>query len=161
MVKKMLGLVTIGLILFMVALSWQSQSAYAQGDATAEATEEASPYCGTSSATLDANAPKQQPRAATLARGYGVSYEEIIGWFCKGYGFGQIDLAYAVAKASGGGTSPLTVAQVFVMRDADKGWREIAGTAGLTMKDVQHARRMAHKNGQNQGHGNGKGNKHD
>jgi len=38
---------------------------------------------------------QQHPRAARIASEYEVEYEEVIAYFCDGYGFGQIDRAYA------------------------------------------------------------------
>ena len=36
-----------------------------------------------------------------LAQRYGVPYEEIMGWFCQHYGFGEIDLAYSLSRQIG------------------------------------------------------------
>ncbi|GAP14118.1 uncharacterized protein conserved in bacteria [Longilinea arvoryzae] len=60
---------------------------------------------------------EQQPTGQKLAERYGVSYEEIMGWFCKHYGFGEIDMAYTLSQASG-----KTVEEVFAMREAGMGW---------------------------------------
>jgi hypothetical protein len=46
-----------------------------------------------------------------------VAYEEIMGWFCQGFGFGEIDLAYELSRESG-----LPVASVFEMRRSGLGW---------------------------------------
>jgi hypothetical protein len=189
MSKKVLGLITIILVLVLCAASSQSVSVSAQGEATPAATKEAkeneaanSPFCTTTSAasttastaadatpvaTAEAKGPTQQPHAARIAAGYGVSYEEVIGWFCKGYGLGQVEIAYAIASASAKTSAPLTVAQLFTMRDAGQGWGQIVKSANLSMRDVQQARRMArgkapknkeHGNGNGNGQGNGKGN---
>ena len=61
-----------------------------------------------------------QPTGMKLAQLYGVPYEEIMGWFCKHYGFGEIDLAYTLARTSG-----KTVEEVFAMREAGMGWGNI------------------------------------
>ncbi len=61
-----------------------------------------------------------QPTGEKLALRYGVPYEEIMGWFCKHYGFGEIDLAYSLSLASG-----KTVEEVFAMREAGMGWGNI------------------------------------
>jgi hypothetical protein len=37
-----------------------------------------------------------QPRAEQIAAKYGVTYNEVIGWYCDGYNWGQIDLAYSL-----------------------------------------------------------------
>jgi len=171
MSKKVISVVTLALILSLFALGTQTHSIYADGAATAPATERpegtreanTSPFCAginANAATPEANGPQQQPRAAMIAAAYGVTYEEVIGWFCKGYGFGQIDRAYAIAKLSAQGKTPMTAAQVLAQVDAGTGWGEIVSAAGLTMKDVNQARRAAfgHGRGNGNGHGKGKGN---
>ena len=55
-----------------------------------------------------------------LATQWGVSYQEIIGWFCQGFGFGEIDLAYELAKESG-----KPVADIFMMKSNGDGWGKI------------------------------------
>jgi hypothetical protein len=55
-----------------------------------------------------------------LADTYGVGYDEIMGWFCSGFGFGEIDLAYSLSLESG-----VPVADIFAMRDAGMGWGQI------------------------------------
>ena len=60
------------------------------------------------------------PTGLTLAQRYGVPYEEIMGWFCQGFGFGEIDLAYGLSRESG-----KTVSEIFDMRKAGMGWGEI------------------------------------
>jgi hypothetical protein len=62
----------------------------------------------------------QQPEGLRLAQRWGVSYEEIMGWFCQGYGFGEIDLAYELAQQSG-----KPVNEVFAMRASGMGWGNI------------------------------------
>jgi hypothetical protein len=56
----------------------------------------------------------------TLAERYGVSYEEIMGWFCQRFGFGEIDLAYGLSRQTG-----VPVADIFDMRKSGLGWGEI------------------------------------
>lgn len=63
---------------------------------------------------------KQQPDALKLAERYGVTYEEIMEWFCQGFGFGEIDLAYELSAASG-----QSVDAVFAMRADGTGWGQI------------------------------------
>lgn len=69
-----------------------------------------------------------QPKAQTLADQYGVPYEEIMGWFCQGFGFGEIDLAYSLSVETG-----VPVADIFAMKSAGQGWgeikKELTGTA--------------------------------
>jgi hypothetical protein len=61
-----------------------------------------------------------QPKAQTLAEKYGVPYDEIMGWFCQGFGFGEIDLAYGLSLETG-----VPVADVFALRQQGLGWGEI------------------------------------
>jgi hypothetical protein len=55
-----------------------------------------------------------------LAEKYNVPYEEIMGWFCQGFGFGEIDLAYSLSYMSG-----TPVAEIFAMKSGGMGWGEI------------------------------------
>jgi len=61
-----------------------------------------------------------QPKGQSLADEYGVSYEEIMGWFCQGFGFGEIDQAYALSLETG-----IPVEEIFEMRNSGMGWGEI------------------------------------
>lgn len=61
-----------------------------------------------------------QPKGQTLASKYGVSYDTIMRWFCQGFGFGEIDLAYGLSRQSG-----VPVEQIFAMRQSGLGWGEI------------------------------------
>jgi hypothetical protein len=60
------------------------------------------------------------PTGTKLALRYGVTYEEIMGWFCQGFGFGEIDLAYSLSLQSG-----VPVEQIFDMRKSGMGWGNI------------------------------------
>ncbi|MEJ2706771.1 MAG: DUF5666 domain-containing protein [Anaerolineales bacterium] len=60
------------------------------------------------------------PTGMTLAERYGVPYEEIMGWFCQGFGFGEIDLAYSLSLQSG-----TPVEQIFQMKMDGMGWGNI------------------------------------
>jgi hypothetical protein len=60
------------------------------------------------------------PTGQTLAERYGVSYDVIMGWFCQGYGFGEIDLVYSLSQESG-----IPVEQIFAMRESGMGWGTI------------------------------------
>jgi len=70
------------------------------------------------------------PHATTLAANYGVSYEEIMDWFCQGYGFGEIELAYLLSEEVG-----LTAEEVFALRAEGMGWgnirKELGAAPGL------------------------------
>ena len=61
-----------------------------------------------------------QPKGQDLAAQYGVSYEEIMGWFCQGFGFGEIDLVYSLSVQSG-----KPVAEIFALKQGGMGWGEI------------------------------------
>jgi hypothetical protein len=60
------------------------------------------------------------PKGMNLAQKYGVSYEEIMGWFCKRFGFGEIDLAYGLSVQYG-----VPVEEVFGLRESGMGWGQI------------------------------------
>ncbi|MBI4928672.1 MAG: FecR domain-containing protein [Anaerolineae bacterium] len=62
----------------------------------------------------------EQPKGASLAAKWGVPYEEIMGWFCQRYGFGEIDLAYELAAMSG-----KPVDEIFAMRASGMGWGNV------------------------------------
>ncbi len=61
-----------------------------------------------------------QPKGQTLADDYGVTYEEIMGWFCQRFGFGEIELAYSLSGQHG-----IPVEQIFAMRSTGSGWGQI------------------------------------
>lgn len=66
------------------------------------------------------NEDKQQPEAVTLAERYGVTYEEIMNWFCLNNGFGEIDLAYSLSQET-----EIPVEEIFAMRESGMGWGQI------------------------------------
>ena len=68
----------------------------------------------------DCTGANPQPKGQKLAELYGVPYEEIMGWFCQGFGFGEIDLAYSLSVQTG-----TPVAQIFAMKQSGLGWGEI------------------------------------
>ena len=43
-----------------------------------------------------------------------------MGWFCQGFGFGEIDLAYSLSNQTG-----VPVDQIFAMKSSGLGWGEI------------------------------------
>ena len=57
------------------------------------------------------------PAALKIAQRFSVTPEEIMAWFCKGFGFGEIDLAYDLSLSSG-----LPVSDIFSMRSSGLGW---------------------------------------
>ncbi|MEJ5313825.1 MULTISPECIES: DUF5666 domain-containing protein [Anaerolinea] len=92
---------------------------------TLEATPTVEPTQGTR-AGCDAG-DKQHPEGLRLAERYGVPYEEIMGWFCRGYGFGEIDLAYEMSVQSG-----MPVTDIFAMRESGMGWGNIKKAVEVT-----------------------------
>jgi hypothetical protein len=75
--------------------------------------------------TTDCTGADPHPHGTTLALQFGVPYEEIMGWFCSGYGFGEIEHAYELSLASG-----VPVADIFAMRAAGLGWGQIEQQLG-------------------------------
>jgi len=67
---------------------------------------------------------RDHPHGLTLAVAIGVSYDEIMGWFCQGFGFGEIKLAYSLSDQSG-----KSVESIFAERAGGKGW-------GILMKEL-------------------------
>ncbi len=61
-----------------------------------------------------------QPVAQRLADAFGVSYGEIMGWHCQGFGFGEIAKAYLLAKKTGKSAS-----DYFGMKKGGQGWGNI------------------------------------
>jgi len=60
------------------------------------------------------------PAAEKLAREFGVSGDEIWDWFCKGFGFGEVTLAYHISEQTG-----VPVAEIFERRARGQGWGSI------------------------------------
>ena len=61
-----------------------------------------------------------------LAERYEVDYEEIAGWYCSGYEFSEIALAYEIAVRT-----DYCVEEIFIMRDDGLTWYEIIEIVGL------------------------------
>jgi hypothetical protein len=72
-----------------------------------------------SSAAVDCAAVETQPEAARLAELYQVPIAEIMGWFCQGYGFGEIDQVYSLRSGD------LSVEAIFASRSMGQGMGEI------------------------------------
>ena len=84
--------------------------------------QRSSPFCTTEETDF------QHPVAANIADTYGATYEEVIGYFCEGYGFGEIMLAYMTA----GSTEPPTrVADLLEQKGQGNGWGKIWKAMGL------------------------------
>lgn len=71
-------------------------------------------------AVTDCTGANPQPTGERLRQQYNVPYEEIMGWFCQGFGFGEIDLAYSLSLQSG-----KPVKDIFAMKSSGMGWGEI------------------------------------
>jgi len=111
--------------------------------ATAEATPLQTP--------TGCNKGSTQPVAESLAGSFGVPVSEIVGWFCKGYGFGEIARVYLLAQK--GGT--LTPDQIFAMLAAGKSWEQIILAAGVSPKDLAPGAVISAGKGHSKGNGNG------
>jgi septal ring-binding cell division protein DamX len=95
----------------------------------------------TAPATVPATAPATQqatcgsgnthPVASRMADEFGVSYDEIMGWHCKGFGFGEIAKAYLLAKKTG-----KLPGDYFAMRSAGKGWGNIFKEEEVKPRDL-------------------------
>ncbi len=90
------------------------------------------------------------PVAMRLAEAFGVPYEEIIGWHCAGFGFGEITRAYLLADATG-----LTPDTYFAQRNAGIGWGQIIREAGVHPSDLAPGQVIRRNNGHGNGNGNG------
>ena len=85
-----------------------------------------------------------------------------MGWFCQGFGFGEIDLAYTLSRQWG-----VPVDQIFAMKSSGMGWgvikKNLAASPTPTpggMDGSQPATPMPpNNNGHGNGNGNGNGNK--
>lgn len=69
----------------------------------------------------DCTGAEPQPKGQELAdRYHDVEYEEIMGWFCQRFGFGEIELAYQLSEQSG-----MSVEDIFALRRSGLGWGQI------------------------------------
>ena len=69
---------------------------------------------------IDCTGADPHPTGSKLADRYGVSYEEIMGWKCQKFGFGEIDLAYGLSQQTG-----VPVEEIFAMKSGGMGWGNI------------------------------------
>ncbi|MBI5653231.1 MAG: hypothetical protein HZC40_22715 [Chloroflexi bacterium] len=67
---------------------------------------------------------KQVPQA--IADHFEVNVANVVEWHTKGFGYGEIVKAYALAQETG-----KTVAEIFALVEAGKGWGEIIKDLGL------------------------------
>jgi len=97
-----------------------SQTPTAQVSETLTPTPAASYTLTPSSQSACQSGAEPQPEAVRLAAQYGVSADEIMKWFCQGFGFGEIDQAYALSAEIG-----VPVNDIFTLRSSGLGWGEI------------------------------------
>ena len=74
----------------------------------------------------------EHPTGAKLASRYGVAYADIMHWFCRRYGFGEIDLAYTIRDFA-----KVSVDEVFALRESGWGWGKIMKFYGMSGKNGQ------------------------
>jgi hypothetical protein len=67
------------------------------------------------------------PTGERLAFEYGVTYDEIMTWFCQGFGFGEIRLAYNIAY-----TMDVAIEEVFGLRSGGMGWGQVMQEYDIT-----------------------------
>ncbi len=82
------------------------------------------------------------PIALAYAREFGVSYEEIVGWRCLGFGYGEIARAYVLAYETG--ADPVTY---FEQRAAGMGWGQIVRQEGVHPAQLAPGRVIAGRAG--------------
>lgn len=63
---------------------------------------------------------KQHPEGLKVADALGTSYEMVMGWFCKGYAFGEIKLAYSLSV-----DSEQPIEAIFALYDTGMSWGAI------------------------------------
>jgi uncharacterized protein (DUF433 family) len=78
----------------------------------------------------DGTATEPHPILTKLAEQFGVTYDELLGWYCQGFGSGQIALAYMISQKTG-----VPVADIFAMRESGMSWEEILVELGLLPED--------------------------
>jgi hypothetical protein len=86
-------------------------------EVTSTATPEITP---TPTEAIGCTGADPHPVGTKLALRYGVPYEEIMAWFCMGFGFGEIDLAYSLSLQTG-----VPVEEIFNLRMSGLGWGQI------------------------------------
>lgn len=75
---------------------------------------------------VDCTGADPHPVGVSLANQFQVTYEEIMGWFCAGFGFGEIELAYQTSLQAG-----VPVEEIFALRQSGLGWGQIWQSLGL------------------------------
>jgi hypothetical protein len=84
-----------------------------EDEAAADETQVTAVFCQTDSGMT-------HPVANQLAAQYATDYETIIAWFCKGFGFGEIGLAYNLSEQT-----ETAVVDLFALHQAGYGWGQI------------------------------------
>lgn len=79
--------------------------------------------------------------AEDIAKAYGVPVSQITQLHASGWGYGEIEMMYALAKDSG-----KSVADIKAMRDSDLGWGEIAKRLHLSLGHIPHLGRIVSGN---------------
>ncbi len=67
------------------------------------------------------------PQVARLAAQFDADAEEVAGWFCAGYGLGEIRQAYRISQSV-----DMPVEEVFALRESGLGWGEIRRLLGAS-----------------------------
>jgi uncharacterized protein (DUF433 family) len=78
----------------------------------------------------DGTAAEPHPILTRLAEQFGVTYDELLGWYCQGWRAGQIAIAYAISQETG-----VPVADLFAKRESGMSWREILAELGYDFDD--------------------------
>jgi hypothetical protein len=66
------------------------------------------------------------PQGTRLAERYDVPYDEIMEWFCNGFGFGEVNRAYSLSQKKS-----MSVEEVFALREDGLGWGQIKKQLGV------------------------------
>ena len=69
---------------------------------------------------------KEHPFAAAIAETYGTSVSDVMGFFCNGYGFGEIILALQTHQVNGEG-----ITSMLDLRKSGHGWGQIWQEMGM------------------------------
>jgi hypothetical protein len=99
---------------------------------TQEPDSDAAPETEDAAQETDCTGVNPHPKGQALADKYEVSYDEIMGWFCQGFGFGEIDLAYSLLSEENLKTGQTyDVEGLFAKRDSGLGWGQIKKNPGF------------------------------
>ena len=84
------------------------------------------------------------PVASRIAEAFAVSYDEVIGWHCQGFGFGEITRAYLLEEQTG-----VDVEIYMDMRDDGRGWGQIVRESGVHPSDLAPGQIHSGRRGRN------------